>query len=78
VIQASRTSSAFPMNLETSTESGSGAAASGSGVGSEECTQEEIQVLQTQDSNLTLDSRGRLLISRFASVTRSFFNRGMH
>jgi hypothetical protein len=61
VIQASRTSSVLPMDLETSTESGSGAAASGSGVGSEECTQEEIQLLQAHDSNLTLDSRGKAI-----------------
>jgi hypothetical protein len=61
VIQASRTSSVHPMDLETSTESGSGAAASGSGVGSEECTQEEIQLLQAQDSNRTLDSRGKAI-----------------
>jgi hypothetical protein len=62
VIQASRTSSVLPMDFETSTESGSGAAASGSGAGSEECTLEEIQLLHAQDSNLTLDSRGKAII----------------
>ncbi len=49
------------MDFEPSTASGSGTAASGSGVGSQECAQEESQVLQTHDSTLTLDSRGKAI-----------------
>jgi hypothetical protein len=70
VMQASDTSSALHMDFEPSTASGSGATASGSGVGSQECTQEEIQVLQTHDGTLTLDSRGKAITKPVAQCDK--------
>jgi hypothetical protein len=41
--------------------SGAGGVASGSGVGSQECTQEEIQALQTLDTSVPVDPMGKAI-----------------
>jgi hypothetical protein len=70
VMHASGNSSSLHLVSGPSTASGTGASASGSGLGSQECTQNEIQDLQTPDITLPLDPRDKAIYKSMAKCDR--------